>query len=168
MNTCKVTMSVSKISTISCKKAELWKEIDDSNGMKTTVSNQHEDVSYWNLLYVPVILFACTVATFPQAMIPRHNSIIHPAYWFENNLVFGFALLTLTTVYVLECFILTEEKTLISFWVFLRLFIWNMIGWLVPYCLAFYLWSIHLGYRHPMPLVGVIWLFNGWVWIGVS
>ena len=127
-------------------------------------SNQHEDVSYWNLFYIPVILFGCAVVSFPQTMIPRHNSIEDSSFWFEINIVFAFAIFTLTTVYVLECYVFTDERSLISVSVFSKLFVWNTIGWLVPYCLSYYIWSHYLGYNHPMPLVGMIWLFNGWVW----
>ena len=92
-------------------------------------------------------------------MIPRHNSILDPSYWFEVNIPTGMGLFLMTTVMILECIILTEDDSFVSIHHFMRLYFFLFLSWIILYCTCCISWSIVLGHNHPMPFIGLICYF---------
>ena len=66
------------------------KESDDEfrTGCKTETKIILDSVSYWNFLYILAILVGCLLATSVVTLIPRHNTIFYPEYWYEPMVLF--------------------------------------------------------------------------------
>ena len=89
------------------------------------------------------------------ALIPRHNSIIQPTYWFEIIFVVGFAMVIETAETILNLAILLQKESIMSISLFIKMFSVLFLIWISIYCLRYILWTNILGYHHPMPLVGM-------------
>ena len=48
------------------------------------------DVSYWNALYFVVVLASSILITSILTLIPRHNSVLYPIYWYEVAIMYIF------------------------------------------------------------------------------
>ena len=91
-----------------------------------------------------------------MTLIPRHNSIVEPIYWFEIILPAGFGIICTTAVLVLEMSILMQRETMISIWLYLKAISAYFLSWLITFCSSYILWTAILNYNHPMPFVGFI------------
>ena len=62
-------------------------DIDDENEEEEQPSDE-ENVSYWNglLLFTPPLVFALFASL--ACLIPRHNSILYPNYWYKHDLAY--------------------------------------------------------------------------------
>ena len=89
-------------------------------------------------------------------MIPRHDSILEPAYWFEFNFVVGFALIIGTAEKITNLAILMEKGSLMSIRLFMKIFLVSFLTWLLIYCSCYILWTGILEYNHPIPLLGML------------
>ena len=102
-----------------------------------------------------IISFCILFASF-WAIIPRTDSIIYQSYWIE-------AVLPTTSIYVLyaasdllNLSTWTEEKSLFSPSIFLKMFFMYMIPNIFFYISSYVTWSVYLEYNHPMPNLGLI------------
>ena len=161
-------MNINKIGVISVNKFSSKFGAAQTPKMKRTDSSV-EHSSYWNLLHIAGILTGCALVLSPQTLIPRHNSIIYQQYWFELNIPVTVVFLMTSANRISDCYIFTKCKQLISIQVFLKMCFWNLLGWLLPYFMCYLVWSIIMGYNHPMPFVYCICAFVEWIFelIGV-
>lgn len=114
-----------------------------------------QDVSYWNIMYVLVILGGCTLATSVVTLLPRHNTIYYPEFWYEPIILFVFTIaLRLTIATIVEFYIFTNVPELLSKKVFLKLFLAYSISFILPYCICYATWTVYLGRNHPLPFIG--------------
>ena len=121
----------------------------EANSCPPQESNQ---VSYWNGLYVLVIVATCVLQTSCYTLIPRHNSIVYPSYWYEIIIAVSFGMHVQGTIStIMKCYIFFKLKSLISINLTLKLFFKLVAGFVVPYCFCYILWSVYFGYNHPMP-----------------
>ena len=97
------------------------------------------------------IIGFCLLFVMPWITIPRTNSIIYQAYWMEAMLplLTSFVLGALTDILNLSTW--TEEKIIMSFGVFLRVFFLNMIPYDLIYILTCMFWKNYFEANHPMP-----------------
>ena len=109
---------------------------------------------YWNCLYGLLILFACILYTSVLTFIPRHNSILYPDYWYEAMILFIGISIRNTALTIVELYIFTNAKALLSMQVIFKAFIGIWLLFAVPYCAGYLIWTYHLGYHHPMPFIG--------------
>ena len=120
--------------------------------------------SYWNCLYALGIVATCVIQTSWNTLIPRHNSIVYPGYWYETIIAISFGVHVQGTVStIMRCYIFFNLKSLISIKLMLKLFLKLVASMTVPYCFCYILWSVYLGYNHPMPfnVIGCA-LFINW------
>lgn len=96
-----------------------------------------------------------------QTLIPRHNSIIYPRFWFEVNLPVSLHIFLSSIGTVLDIFIFTKLEFLKSIFVVLKYFSWTLLGWIIPYVMCYLIWSMYFGYNHPIPLLGLN-MFISW------
>ena len=123
-------------------------EKDQRNG------SREKNVSYWNVLHLFSVLGFCAVFASSLLLIPRSNSIFYQNTWLEFNLpVAALAILTVG-IRVLDMATYFNERSLNSFNIFFRIYLLNMTTWIIPYIIAFVVWSSHLGYNWPMPYLG--------------
>lgn len=143
-------MNWNGISVIVMSNTSLTRKPKENKEEKAINSNENY-ASYWNSCYLFAVLACCTVFSSSVTLIPRSNSIFYQRNWFEFNLSFGiFTLLDAgnTLLYMSFWF---KSKTMQSFWIFLRIYMYYMILWIVPYVIAYAIWCNYFGYNWPIP-----------------
>ena len=79
--------------------------------------------NYCYMLHLVTIIGVTTVSLVPQTLIPRHNSIYYPNYWYENAIAVAFVGSTILSVRtMLECFTFTKEKSIVTMNVGLKMY----------------------------------------------
>ena len=116
----KRAMGINTISVISVNEFSPKLGVPEPLEMKRENSSV-KNTSYWNLLRVFGILTGCALVLFSQTLIPRHNSIVFQEYWFEINLPVSIVMLVATAGRILEAYIFTKCKQLISIRVFSKM-----------------------------------------------
>ena len=89
-------------------------------------------------------------------LIPRHNSILEPAYWFEVNIPSAMACFSLTTIVVLDFIVIFEKNSLVTIQFFLKTYLATYLTVTTFYCTIYMVWTMILEYNHPMPHVGAL------------
>ena len=133
----------------------------DINRNKKNKNEKSKNISLRNGLYIFGIIGACIALVSTQTLIPRHNSIIYPSYWLEVNIPVTFHILLSTIGTILDIFIFTKIEFLKSIFVSVKFFSWTWLGWIIPYIICYLIWSIYLGYNHPIPFLGLT-MFVSW------
>ena len=103
------------------------------------------------------VLYSLTVTAWPQ-----HNVILYPEYWYEplGPFIVGKILVTVTAG-MLDCSVMMNITFIWSQRIFLKMFLVNTLGFLIPYIGIYVAWVYILGYRHPMPFIGQLcWLIG--------
>ena len=108
------------------------------------------------VFYLLSILSTCILMVSFITLIPRHNSIVEPSYWFEIILPQSVGLLLKTTMMILSCSILTETNSFVSARFFLKIYLSIFLVWVLCYFISNSFWTIFLKHNYPMPLVGLI------------
>lgn len=149
-------------SVVSVNEASLKLESMENAKTRAT-SSSVKNASYWNVLHNIGILLGCVFWVSPLTLIPRHNTILYPTYWFESILVLGVMATLNTALVILDIYAFLNCKIIISMRMVLRMFFWILSVYLIPYCMSYVVWSIFLDYNHPMPQVGPLSLFAAWI-----
>ena len=109
--------------------------------------------SYWNWLHILSILCCCGLAMSMMTLMPRHNSILEPSYWFEVNITTSAAYFMMTAMIVLDFWILFGRKSFVYVRFFLKNYLATFLTWIIYFCLSYMIWTMILEYNHPMPMV---------------
>ena len=115
--------------------------------------------SYTGGLHVFTILCCCILAMSILTLVPRHNSILEPAHWFEVNIPSAIACFIMTTVTVLDFIVIFERNSLVTIQFFLKTYLTTYLTVTTCYCTIYMIWTMILEYNHPMPYVGVLVIF---------
>ena len=102
------------------------------------------------------IILACLLLVVPWTTIPRTNTIVYPSFWWEPCLPFTIYWIVTAGTEFLNLTIWTKEKLLISLNVFTTLSIMYVTPALLSYVISYLIWSVHLGYNHPLPYFGMV------------
>ena len=123
---------------------------------KDIEDNSPDNNSYWNSLYGMLILITCTLYSTFLTLIPRHNSILYPDYWYETLFLFGAVSIRNSALLITELFIFTNEEKFLSISLWFKSFfgIWGLFS--LPYCACYLIWSHFYGFHHPVPFIGAI------------
>ena len=146
-------MTNEKIFTITCKKIHKEKSCCKNDDRKAEVSKD-STVSYRNGLHVITILFGCGLAMSILTLLPRHNSIKQPFYWFEIIFPAGFGIIFSLNSIIVDLFILMETETMIPIGLYLEVNLACILSWIAPFCSCYILWTKIFDYNHPMPFMG--------------
>ena len=152
-------MTTEKISVIhgeeaTEKQSSIWK-----NG-RMECKSDNPNINYWSGLHVFTVLCCCSLAMSVLTLIPRHNSILEPAYWFEVNIPSAMACFIVTTMIVLDFIVIFEKNYLITIKFFLMTYLATYMTVTTCYCTIYIIWTVISEYNHPMPHVGVIVNWN--------
>ena len=145
------------ISVINVPESSPQKESEDEfkTESKTETKTISSSVSYWNFLYILVMLVGCLLATSVVTLIPRHNSIFYPEYWYEPMV---FCILTVGLRFALatiaELYIFTNVEELLFINTFLKVFVGYSMSFALPYIISYSIWTIHFERNHPVPFIG--------------
>ena len=111
-----------------------------------------DDVSCWNGLYGVFVLIVCIVMSSFYILIPQHNVIESPEFWYESLFVNVFGWWTLYgTQKVFDGGMILGCPYIISWKVITNLFLTSAITYAILHCLIYLFWSVILHYNHPMP-----------------
>ena len=107
-------MTNGKVFTIDVKEISDKKLPERSSDRQpsTSFASDINSISYWNGLRLLGILGGCAVAVSIQTLIPRHNSLDEPMYWFEVNIPVGVGFLIFTINNIIDFWILTENESI--------------------------------------------------------
>ena len=130
---------------------------------KTSSDCQHVDkkdniqeVSHWNSLYFFGILAVVCLNAAILFLIPRHNSIFYPEFWYETLIYIVIGNHTRRSAsHILELFIFTNQQDLLKKSHYLKVFLTCSLSFAVPYCISYLVWTIWLGKNHPLPNLGL-------------
>ena len=116
-----------------------------------------KSVSYWNGFHAVSILIVCIVNTAMITLIPRHNSLEYPRYWYESMIPYIFAYVCrIPFAMIMELYFFTNTRQLLSFKNLWKIFIcWSLV-YIILYCICCLIWNVYLNNYHPMPLVGLL------------
>ena len=116
-----------------------------------------ERVSYWNALYLIVVVLAVNLSSSLIMLIPQQNSIEHPEYWYEMMIIFPFTYwLWFIASNLYEFSIILKTPEMISFKFVLDLTLTTFgVQW-IGYSLIYVIWTKGLGFIHPMPMNGFL------------
>ena len=110
--------------------------------------------------YIIAIIAFCLLFTIPWTTIPRTNSIIYQSYWMEVNLPGTTNFMLVAATDLLNLTIWTNERSLMSISVFFRMFLTYLAIWIFLYISIYFVWSIYLGFNHPLPHLGMMILLT--------
>ena len=148
-------MTTEKIFSITGKgipKIEAWCKNNEGNTEESDVSN----INYKSGLHVFTILLGCGLSMSMMTLIPRHDSILEPVYWFEIIFPAGFWIIFVTSVMIQDWWILMERDSMVPIWSYLKVISTTFLGWLMVFCTCSITWIKILDYKPPMPKIGVI------------
>ena len=103
------------ISIISVESQTNEDRIIEKNEVKAEPAVTENGVSVWNLLHVVTIVCTTALLLSPQMLIPRHNSIIYPTYWFKFPILVSFYMMISTTQLVGSIYFFTNQAKLVNF-----------------------------------------------------
>ena len=120
-------------------------------------SVKFSDACIWNSLYLFIILVSSILLTIPSTLLPLHNAIKHPKYWWELIIpaAVGVPIYDALNM-VLECQLIFTFEIFKSFKVFLRLYCLNSLTIIITIVVCFIIWTVWMGNNHPIPFLGGI------------
>ena len=134
---------------------------DDQDVQEGEDSN--DIASYWNTCHVVTILGICSICLSPQMLIPRHNSIVYQSFWLEINELMAFTGIIAEANMILELFAYIRHDYFNSIGFLVKMYLWIMFAWNVPFIGCNSFWKYYLNYNTPMPLSGALFLVAWWV-----
>ena len=118
-----------------------------SNTMEDNVSKSIRKIVFHSISVVAISLLFVA----PWTTIPRTNSIIHQSYWLEILIPTTINWMTLAAADLLNLSVWTQERSINSPLVFLKLYCAYSIPSILLYISSDMIWCVYLGYNHPMP-----------------
>ena len=104
------------------------------------------------------IIAVAVVFVVPWTTIPQTNSIIYQSSWIEAFLPFTTVWIALVGAELIVLKTWTKEKQLVSTIFFLKMYSMYLVIFLILYVFAFLMWTVYLGYNHPLPNLGLMGL----------
>ena len=112
-------------------------------------------------VFIPAVAVLFTTLI---TLLPQHDVILNPKYWYEFLLPtnFGFAPIATATT-LIEYSIVMRRDQIWSLNVFLKLFLSTSLGFTFTYVSIYVTWVHLLKYRHPMPFIGHCCLISTYI-----
>ena len=133
-----------------------------SDGQHRDKKDKLQEVSYWNSLYFFGILAALCLNAAILFLIPRHNSILYPEFWYEILCYIVIGVSTRHSAsHILELYIFTNQQDLLRKSHYLKVFLTCSLSFAVPYCTSYLVWTILLENNHPLPSLGSFTVLGG-------
>lgn len=111
-------------------------------------------VSYWNGFYIFAVLIISITYSCCLLVVPQHDAIKHPQYWYELALTTSFVFPLYAVLGTLqECNIYFGVNSMLTIRTAVNLYSGMALGFSVPYCLCYFIWTHCFGFNHPIPFV---------------
>ena len=162
------------VGDLRCPNGKSWidNETEDSNEWEAhgeellqPVSMNSRTILGTNLFHLSIIVGLSVTLSVMVTIIPMHNHIHFPNYWWEPLFPFSFANgIFLTVNGLLECYMVFNLPFLKTTKTFIRLFIMTVLGSVIPFLVGRLIWTDVLSNNYPMPFLGlfVFVFFNSW------
>ena len=115
------------------------------------------NASYWNISKIFAAVILCIIASAPFTLIPQHDAIKYPKYWYETHIAVYFSFMLTSTIYdLMECRFLFEINSFLSLKSFLLnygIFSTLLISFTTLSFAIFVLW---MEYDPPLPWTAAI------------
>ena len=113
--------------------------------------------SYWNIFNFISIIAFCLILSSPLILVPQHNAIKTPKYWYEGIIVVQFSYTITATLYrMMSCKILFSLECFTSYRSFLLIYSTQLVS-MVMFTLAYFvIFVLYLHYDPPLPFGGII------------
>ena len=108
---------------------------------------------FWNIFYVSLVVILFFLYTFPVLLFPQHNSIQFQEYWYEPTVLGIFTIIltgSIDTLISIKYYFKVDSYICIK--VFVQLYSFMAILWVGLNVLCHYVWTVAIGYQHPIPL----------------
>ena len=133
------------------------KEPISQNGRESEETDDSMNASYWNGFHALSILIVCIVNTATITLIPRHNSLEHPQYWYELMILYIFGFVCQTPFgLIMVLYFFTNTRQLLSFKNLCKIFISWSLAYTILYCTCCLIWNVYFNNYHPMPFIGLL------------
>ena len=144
------TISIINIDNKYCNKKTPATEVKENNEFSSKYSTIMPG------LHAIVVIAICLLFAVPWTTIPRTNSIFYQTSWMEINLPVATGWVIVAATDQLNLIVWTKEKSLKSFGVFFRIYFTYLMLWTLQYILSYSVWSVYLGFNHPLPYLGMM------------
>ena len=119
---------------------------------RKVILNKDDDVKLIHLLYGPLTLVFLTASTFSITLLPVHNVLLHPEYWYEIVFTTSSQAIICALGAIIECDILLSGRfTKSKMRICLELFFSIKITEVLLICFIHLLWARILEYYEPFP-----------------
>ena len=113
--------------------------------------------SYFNGLYLVLIIPACLLASSILTLIPYHDIIRYPQYWYEYAIQVSFGFWMFKAIHLLVDAALILNYSEIRSAKRIAMMAFESIAMsVVSICLVHVIWSVCLGFNPPMPKTGLV------------
>ena len=113
---------------------------------------QKNEGSYRNFMFCPLIMAFCICMSSPVILIPQHDGILFPQYWYElmisTNLTFC---LGWTLAALLDMKMILKIPSMVSIWSCIKIFGAVALSFDIIYCIVYFSWTYGLEYNYPVP-----------------
>ena len=154
--------SIEKDETMSIKtlesEIESKTEPDDINNKLFEPSFEKlSKICGWNIVYLIVIVCKSVLWSFPATIIPMTNQIENPEYWWEwilNGTGLSMAL-NMAIFAWMDISLIFNFKPISVMSSFIRILMIDLVALSLFLVLCHIIWTMLLGYNHPMPMIGI-------------
>ena len=140
---------------------DLW--LDGVNAISATHHGTSQwvqsltDSSWFQHVYGPIIIVLAIASTTICTLLPYHNSILEPEYWFEILIPsFMCYFCVWAPLLLVRVSMLMNLDMMFTWKRYLKLTLGYCFGWGLVFVLLHIVWVQMLGYRHPVPFTGHI------------
>ena len=128
-----------------------------------------ENSSWFQHVYGPIIVALATASPTIITLLPQHNSILEPEYWYEILIpLFIHYACILAPLNIIRVSMLMNLDILFTWKRCLKLSMQFFLAFGIPYVLLHIVWVRILGLRHPVPFTGHICMLSAIVPMAVS
>ena len=137
---------------------------DNNEDEKYTMRNDFGTKNFLRSLIQSVgVIAICVLFIIPWTTIPRTDSIVYQSYWWELCLPTASTCILNAANDLVNLVVWTKENSLRTPRVFLMMFLMNYIPSVLIHMICYFVWSVHLGFNHPLPFFGIITYFIMWI-----
>lgn len=127
------------------------------NDSNDDIKNETNEVDYKNIFYVIIVILCCILFSVPTILIPQHDTIKYPNYWYEGMINFHltYPIHWICIVYMSNE-ILLQVQCLTSVKSFATLYVVTSFGMDITYCIGYLIWTFLLGLNWPIPFLAIV------------
>ena len=108
--------------------------------------------SNWNFIFGVLILALCILFASPVILIPQHDGILYPDYWYEIMICTNLTIcLNWTLAISIDSDVVLNLSTEISKWSYARMLFVSAALFDILYSIVYAIWTRGLEYNYPIP-----------------